>query len=36
MPPLEEPHRTIVHAARILVALKKIKGDASPKVGGKE
>ena len=26
LPPLEEPHRTIVHAARILVALKKIEG----------
>ena len=26
LPPLAEPHRTIVHAARILVALKKIEG----------
>ena len=26
LPPLDEPHRTILHHARILVALKKIEG----------
>ena len=31
MPPLEEPHRTILHHARVLVALKKIKGEPAPK-----
>ena len=35
LPKLDEPHRTILHNARILVALKKIKGEPSPEPGGK-
>lgn len=34
LPKLEEPHRTILHDARILVALKKIAGKAAPKADG--
>ena len=36
MPPIEEPHRTILHHARLLVALKKIKGDLPGKGGEKK
>ena len=33
LPKLEEPHRTILHNARILVALKKIEGKPAAKSG---
>jgi hypothetical protein len=36
LPPLAEPHRTVVHAARILVALKKIEGKLPAKDGEKK
>jgi hypothetical protein len=32
-PKLAEPHRTIVHAAHVLVALKKLEGKLPPKAG---
>ncbi len=33
LPPVAEPHRTILHATRILVALKKIKPEPLPEPG---
>ena len=36
LPKLDEPHRTILHNARILVALKKIEGKPSAKAEGKK
>ena len=36
LPKLEEPHRTILHNARVLVALKKIEGKSPAKPGDKK
>jgi hypothetical protein len=36
LPKLDEPHRTILHNSRVLVALKKIEGKAATKAADKE